>query len=57
MKAYAKIEDYDKVVFNYFDPEKQKQRRNDVFPEDCRKAFEPGGKLVIEARHAATIPL
>jgi hypothetical protein len=51
------FEDYDKVVFNYFDPEERKQRRIDVFPEDCRKASELGGKLVIEARQTATIPL
>lgn len=51
------FEDYDKVVFDYFDPEERKQRRIDVFPEDCRKAFELGGMLVIEARQAATIPL
>jgi len=51
------FEDYDKVVFNYFDPEARKKRRIEVFPEDCRKASELGGKLVIEARPAATLPL
>ena len=51
------FEDYDKVVFNYFDPEERKQRRIDVFPEDCRKASELGSKLVIEAGKAATLPL
>ena len=51
------FEDYDKVVFNYFDPEERKKRRIEVFPEDCLKASELGGKLVIEARPAATLPL
>jgi multimeric flavodoxin WrbA len=51
------FEDYDKVVFNYFDPEERKQRRINVFPEDCRKASELGGKLVNEARQAARLPL
>jgi multimeric flavodoxin WrbA len=39
------FEDYDKVVFNYFDPEQRKERRRTVFPEDCRKAFELGCRL------------
>ncbi len=38
-------EDYDKVVFQYFDPEERRQRRIDVFPEDCRKASELGARL------------
>jgi multimeric flavodoxin WrbA len=40
------FEDYDKVVFNYFDPEERKERRRTVFPQDCRKAFELGARLV-----------
>jgi multimeric flavodoxin WrbA len=40
------FEDYDKVVFNYFDPEERRQRRINVFPEDCRKASELGARLV-----------
>jgi len=39
------FEDYDKVVFDYFDPEVRKERRRTVFPEDCRKAFELGARL------------
>jgi multimeric flavodoxin WrbA len=39
------FEDYDKVVFNYFDPEERKDRRRTVFPDDCRKAFELGARL------------
>lgn len=38
--------DYSKVVMGLFDPEKKAARRKDVFPEDCRKAFEFGCRLV-----------
>jgi multimeric flavodoxin WrbA len=41
------FEDYDKVVFSYFDPEERRERRRTVFPEDCRKAFELGAGLTI----------
>jgi len=51
------FEDYDKVVFNYFDPEERKQRRIDVFPDDCRKAADLGAKLVNTARKANSLPL
>jgi multimeric flavodoxin WrbA len=40
------FEDYDKFVFNYFDPEERRERHRTVFPEDCRKAFELGGRLI-----------
>ncbi|HEY6008468.1 MAG TPA: flavodoxin family protein [Geobacteraceae bacterium] len=39
------FEDYDKVVFSYFDPDERRERRRTVFPEDCRKAFELGARL------------
>jgi NAD(P)H-dependent FMN reductase len=39
------FEDYDKVVFQYFDPEERKERRRTVFPEDCHKAFKLGVQL------------
>jgi len=39
------FEDYDKVVFSYFDPEERKEKHKTVFPEDCRKAFELGTRL------------
>jgi len=39
------FEDYDKVVFNYFDPEERRQRRKTIFPQDCRKAFDLGKRL------------
>ena len=40
------FEDFDKVVFEYFDPEQRKERRRTVFPEDCHKAFELGARLM-----------
>ncbi|MGB7788604.1 MAG: flavodoxin family protein, partial [Methanoregula sp.] len=39
------FEDYDKVVFSYFDPEERKERRKTVFPQDCKRAFEMGARL------------
>jgi multimeric flavodoxin WrbA len=39
------FEDYNKVVFNYFDPEERKERRRTVFPVDCRRAFELGERF------------
>ncbi|MEN6442210.1 MAG: flavodoxin family protein [Methanoregula sp.] len=39
------FEDYDKVVFNYFDPEERKERRRTVFPKDCKRAFELGARF------------
>jgi hypothetical protein len=40
------FEDYDKVVFSYFDPEERKERRRTVFPKDCERAFELGKRMV-----------
>jgi multimeric flavodoxin WrbA len=39
------FEDYNKMVFSYFDPEERRIRRRDVFPRDCRRAFELGARL------------
>ena len=39
------FEDYDKVVFNYVDPEERKERRRTVFPQDCKRASELGVRL------------
>lgn len=39
------FEDYDKVVFNSFDPGERKERRRTVFPEDCKRAFELGARF------------
>lgn len=38
--------DYSKYVADRFNPEMKAARRRDVFPEDCRKAFELGARLV-----------
>jgi len=40
------FEDYDKVVFSYFDPEERRARWKAVFPQDCRRAFDLGVRLV-----------
>jgi multimeric flavodoxin WrbA len=37
--------DYSKVEMGLFDPEKKAVRRRDVFPEDCRKAFQLGCRM------------
>lgn len=42
----VQFEDYDKVVFSYFDPDERRQRWLDEFPGDCRKAFDLGGGLL-----------
>ncbi len=39
------FEDYSKVFAPRFDPEKKAQRRAEVFPTDCRKAFEMGARI------------
>ena len=39
------FEDYSKVFAPRFDPEKKAQRRKEVFPMDCAKAFEMGARL------------
>ena len=42
------FDDYSKFVAPRFDPAKKLQRRQEVFPEDCRKAFELGGRLAAQ---------
>ena len=39
------FEDYSKVFAPRFDPEKKAQRRREVFPFDCAKAFEMGQRF------------
>jgi multimeric flavodoxin WrbA len=39
------FEDYSKVFAPRWDPEKKAKRRKEVFPEDCRRAFELGVRL------------
>lgn len=39
------FDDYSKYASSMFDPEKKWKRRQEVFPEDCRKAYELGARL------------
>jgi hypothetical protein len=39
------FDDYSKVVSDRFDPEKKAQRRKEIFPKDCQKAFEMGDRF------------
>jgi multimeric flavodoxin WrbA len=39
------FDDYSKYVSSAFDPAAKAQRHREVFPEDCRKAFEMGKRL------------
>ncbi|HRZ86407.1 MAG TPA: flavodoxin family protein [bacterium] len=41
------FEDYSKVVAPRFDPVAKLKRRNEMFPEDCRKAFEMGARFAV----------
>jgi multimeric flavodoxin WrbA len=40
------FEDYSKVVADGIDHERKKKRRQEIFPSDCRKAFEMGARLL-----------
>jgi multimeric flavodoxin WrbA len=42
------FEDYSKVVADRFNHEQKAQRRRDVFPSDCEKAFDMGARLAKE---------
>jgi multimeric flavodoxin WrbA len=44
------FEDYNKVVFSYFDPGERMKRRREVFPKDCKRAFELGARLAKDRR-------
>jgi multimeric flavodoxin WrbA len=39
------FKDYSKVVSTRFDPVKKAQRRKEIFPIDCEKAFDMGARL------------
>jgi hypothetical protein len=43
------FQDYSKVVMEYMNPAKKAERREKVFPDDCRKAFEFGCRLASNA--------
>ncbi|AKB28047.1 iron-sulfur flavoprotein [Methanosarcina siciliae T4/M] len=40
------FDDYSKYVADRFDPEEKAKRRKEVFPQDCKKAFEMGARFV-----------
>ncbi len=40
------FEDYSKVVFSYVDPEERVKKAEQTFPDDCRRAYELGIRLV-----------
>lgn len=42
------FKDYSKVVAGRFDADKKAKRRKEVFPEDCKKAFKLGTRLINE---------
>ena len=37
--------DYSKYVSSRFEPEKKKKRHDEIFPEDCKKAFDMGTRF------------
>ena len=41
--------DYSKVVMKYMDPVRKAERREKIFPDDCRKAFEFGCRIASQA--------
>ncbi len=41
----CQLADFSKIVMEYIDPEYKLKRKQDVFPEECRKAFEFGKSL------------
>lgn len=41
--------DYSKYVSTSWDSEAKKKRREEVFPQDCKRAFELGAKLTAAA--------
>lgn len=40
------FDDYSKYVASVFNPEKKAKRREEIFPLDCKKAFEMGSRFV-----------
>ncbi|PAV11199.1 flavodoxin [Methanosarcina spelaei] len=44
------FDDYSKYVADRFDPEEKAKRRKEVFPHDCKKAFEMGVRFVKRQR-------
>jgi len=44
------FDDYSKVVSSRFDPKKKAQRRKEIFPKDCEKAFDMGVRFAISGK-------
>jgi multimeric flavodoxin WrbA len=42
----CQVDDYSKVVIESFDPVHKAQRHEEVFPQDCQRAYEMGARLV-----------
>ena len=42
------FKDYSKVVSDLFDPGRKKKRRQEVFPQDCRKAYDMGVRFATQ---------
>jgi multimeric flavodoxin WrbA len=41
----CQVDDYAKVLIESFDPAKKAERRKEVFPQDCQRAYELGARL------------
>ena len=41
----VQFKDYSKVVADAFDPKKKAKHRKEVFPKDCKKAFDMGARF------------
>jgi hypothetical protein len=41
----CQVDDYAKVLIESFDPVHKAQRREEIFPQDCRKAYDLGARL------------
>jgi hypothetical protein len=39
------FDDYSKYVSSMFDPERKAERKRDVFPLDCEKAYQMGARM------------
>jgi len=40
------FKNFDKVVYSYADPEERQKRHKEIFPQDCKRAFDLGVRLV-----------
>jgi len=50
------VQDYSKVVIESFDPIHKAQRRKEVFPLDCQKAYELGARFAEKDQGLLTLP-